>query len=583
MTAPHDGSVPDSGSMDAAPMDAAPPDPARAALERMRTRLIAGAALFALGFAGIGVRLVDVTLLRAGPEEVLPRAAAAGPQRADIVDRNGALLAATVPAHALYADTRRVGDPEGVALRLAALLPGIDLGATARKLASGKSFVWIRRALTPRQVHAVNRLGEPGLAFLPAERRLYPPSGLAAHVVGFTGVDHRGLAGIEARFDERLRTAPTAPLALSLDLRFQHVVREELENAMTRFSATGAAAVVLDAGSAEVLALVSLPAFDPHDSRTAAGDTARFNRATLGIFEPGSSFKAFTVAMALDSRTITLADGYDATRPLRVARFTIRDYHPQKRWLSVPEIFVHSSNIGAAKMALALGADAQRAFLGRLGLLAPLPLELPETGTPLAPARWREVNVATIAFGHGLAVSPLHLAAGIAALVNGGVWRPPTLLVRNGAAAPGRRVIAERTSRQMRQLFRLAVTRGTGGKADAEGWRVGGKTGTAEKLTDGRYDRDRLVSSFVAAFPMDAPRFVVLAMLDEPKGIAETRGYATGGWTAAPTVGRIVERVAPLAGLAPRFPVDPDEPARPDDGPAFDVSPDGSELRLASY
>ena len=552
-------------------------------LERMRARLIVGAVLFAFGYAGIGVRLVDVAVLRADTEAA-PAAAAAfapGPQRADIVDRNGLLLATTIPARALYADPRLIADADATALRLAAVLPGLDLGAVARKLASERSFVWIRRTLTPREVHAVNGLGEPGLGFLPAERRIYPVSDLAAHAVGFTDIDNRGLAGVEARFDERLRAEPRAPLALSIDLRFQHVVHDELARAMERFSAVGGAAVVLAADSAETLALVSLPSFDPH--RAGAGDGgARFNRATLGIFEMGSTFKAFTVALGLESGTVTLADGYDASAPLRISRFTIRDSHAQNRWLSVPEIFMHSSNIGVAKMALAMGASAQREFLDRLGLLSKPTVELPEVGAPLAPSRWRDVNVATISFGHGVAVSPLQLAAGIAPMVNGGVWRPPTVLAAgSGGAREGRRVVSERTSRQMRQLFRLVVTHGTGKKADAEGYRVGGKTGTAEKLTNGRYDRGRLVSSFVAAFPMDAPRFVVLAALDEPKGIAETHGYATGGWTAAPTVGRIVARIGPMAGIAPQFP-NPSGP-EPGDGPGFHVAPDGSELRFASY
>ena len=551
-------------------------------LETARTRLVAGAALFALGFAVIGARLVDVTVLRADPEAGAPRSGTVPhtPQRADIVDRNGQLLAASVPARALYADPRRVVDAEATAIRLAALLPGLDPGATVRKLSSDKSFVWIRRLLTPRQVHDVNKLGEPGLAFLPAERRLYPAADLVGHPVGFAGVDNRGLAGIEAHFDDRLRAAPETALALSLDLRFQHVAHDEVARAVARFSARGAAALILDVDSAEVLALVSLPAFDPN--RAGAGDAdARFNRATLGIFEMGSTFKAFTVAMALDSGSVTLADGYDASEPLRLARFSIGDYHAEGRWLSVPEIFMHSSNIGAAKMALALGADAQREFLGRFGLLEALPIELPETGHPLAPARWGDIAVATVAFGHGIAVSSLQLAAGVAALVNGGVWRSPTLIARNGPPPPGRRVLRERTSRQMRQLFRLVVAHGTGGKADAAGWRVGGKTGTAEKLTDGRYDGDRLVSSFVAAFPMDAPRYVVLVVIDEPRGIEETFGYATGGWTAAPTVGRIVERIGPMTGLAPRLAPANDAPPR--DGPPFDVSPDGNEIRLASF
>ena len=556
-------------------------DAGRRSLERMRARLAAGAVLFAVGFGCVALRLVEVSLFRpvSDPAPYGGAAFAPGPQRADIVDRNGALLAATVPSHALYADARRVVDAQGTALRLAAALPDLDPGAVVRKLESGGSFVWIRRTLTPRQAHAVNRLGEPGLAFLPAERRIYPASELAAHVVGFAGVDNRGLAGAEAQFDRRLRTDPEAPLALGLDLRFQHVVHEELARAVERFSAKGAAGVVLDADSAEVLAMASLPAFDPNLGG-AADAAARFNMATLGIFEMGSTFKAFTVAMALESGTVTLADGYDASRPLRIAGFTIRDFHAENRWLSIPEILIHSSNIGSARMALAMGAAAQREFLDRLGLLAPLPIDLPEAGAPLVPARWRDVNVATIAFGHGVAVSPLHVAAGVAALVNGGVWRAPSVLARRGAPPEGRRVVAPEVSRQMRRLLRAAVTQGSGGEADAEGYRVGGKTGTAEKLTGGRYDGDRLVSSFVAVFPADAPRFVVLAVIDEPKGMPETQGYATGGWTAAPAVGRIVARLGPLAGVAPQFaPVDPDFLPEP----PFDAAPDGGGLRLASF
>ena len=357
-------------------------------------------------------------------------------------------------------------------------------------------------------------------------------------------------------------------------------MHEELAHAVAQFSAKGAAAVVLDAHSAEILAMVSLPAFDPNRPRRDDESDARFNRAAQGLYEMGSTFKAFTVAQALDSGKLNLSDGFDASSPLRLAGFTIRDYRGKNRWLSVPEILIHSSNIGAAKMALAFGADAQQAFLRRLGLLERPQLELPEVQSPLLPRRWRTVNVATVAFGHGMAVSPAQMTGAVAALVNGGTWRPPTLMARSETAPEPQRVMGAETSRQMRQLLRLVVTHGTGGKADADGYRVGGKTGTAEKITDGRYDSDRLVSSFIAAFPMDAPRFAILVVLDEPNGTAETHGYATGGWTAAPTVGRIVARIGPLAGIAPSFA--PVEEAARGDGPGFHVSPDGKEIRLAS-
>ncbi len=528
-------------------------EPTEHGLGQLRRRLVVGAALFAFGFAALGAGLVDATILRPDPEahaRYAPAAAAGGPQRADIVDRNGELLATTVPAVGLYANTRLVTSPDEAALRLATVLPSLDLAEAARKLASGSTFVWLKRVVTPREAHAVNRLGEPGLGFLPTERRVYPAADLTAHIVGYTGIDNRGLAGVEARFDARLREAPTEPLPLSVDLRFQYIVHQELAQAMSRFKASGAAAILLDADTAEVLAMVSLPVFDPNSLHNAER-SQRFNRAALGVYEMGSTFKAFTVAQALESGKMTLADGYDTSVPLRLARYTIRDFHGKNRWLSLPEIFIYSSNIGAAMIALELGVEAQREFLGKLGLLEAAPFELPETGAPLLPPRWRELNVATIAFGHGIAVSPLQMTAAIAALVNGGVWRPPTLLT--GPTERGREVIAAQTSAEMRNLFRRVVTEGTGSKAAIKGYAVGGKTGTAEKLTKGRYDGDRLVSSFVAAFPIDNPRFVILVVIDEPKGIPETHNYATGGWTAAPTAGRIVERIAPMAGIAPDF------------------------------
>jgi cell division protein FtsI (penicillin-binding protein 3) len=304
--------------------------------------------------------------------------------------------------------------------------------------------------------------------------------------------------------------------------------------------------------------MVSLPDFDPNLTGTAAED-ARFNRATLGVYEMGSTFKIFNTALALDSGSATMSSGYDATNPIRIARFTINDYHAKRRWLSVPEIFMYSSNIGSVKMALDFGSDAQRGFMDKLGFLAPVSVELPERGTPMAPSPWRQINTMTIAFGHGIAVSPLHLASGVASIVNGGTRWPVTVLKRDPAVrAVGKQVISKRTSKQMRQLLRLVVENGTGRKAAAEGYLVGGKTGTAEKPgKSGAYARKALLSSFVAAFPIHDPRYVVLVMIDEPKGNKESHGYATGGWVAAPAVRRIVSRSAPLLGL---FPMDEESP-----------------------
>ena len=559
------------------------------ALEIGRTRLVVGAGLFALAFVGIAIRLVSVGLFDVGDVRPVARTtdhAAPLVQRADIVDRNGVVLATNLDVHSLYADPRVIKSPKAVAAKLAETLTGLDQSVLEAKLSSGRGFVWIKRGLAPRQVYVINRLGIPGLSFVPEQRRTYPLGSLVAHVVGQADIDNRGIAGIENQFDDVLRAHPATPLALSLDIRFQHVLREELAAAIDTFDALGAAGVVVDVSTGEVVAMVSLPDFDPNRTERPSDDNVRFNRATLGVYEMGSTFKAFTVAMALETGTVGITDGYDATKPLRLARFTIRDFHAQNRWLSVPEIFMHSSNIGAAKMALDVGGDAQKAFLARLGLLDAASIELPEVGMPLFPGRWRDVNVATIGFGHGIAVSPLQIASATAALVNGGTLHRPTLMwrdpgtARSNADSASPRVVSDKISYRMRQLFRLVVEQGTGRRADAPGYPVGGKTGTAEKSGANGYDRDRLLSSFVGAFPINQPRYVVFAAIDEPKGTEETRGYATAGWTAAPVVGRIVARIGPMAGLEPVVLTPPRDVA---DSDSTLVTPDGVEIRLASF
>jgi cell division protein FtsI (penicillin-binding protein 3) len=527
---------------------------AKQALETGRTRLLVASLLFAAAFLVIGLRLLSLGLLAPGQEPSLaetPRASQHAAVRADIIDRNRTVLATTLPTASLYANPRQIRDPALVADRLAAILPELSPSATAVKLASERSFVWLKRKLTPREQYRVNRLGIPGLYFQREQERVYPHGALTAHVVGFANVDNQGLAGIEQAFEETLRGSPD-PVQLSLDLRVQHIMAEELAAAMAEFKAIGATGLVLDARSGEVVAMVSLPSFDPEAPGAAPSD-ARFNRASLGIYEMGSVFKIFTTAMALDQGAVGLNDGFDVSRPIRVARFTINDFKPKKRWLSIPEIFIYSSNIGTVHMAMEAGTSVQQAFLGDLGLTRSVAVELPEIGEPLLPSPWREINTMTISYGHGLAVSPLQLVAAVAAVVNGGELKPLTLLKRpEGTAVPGRRVMSAETSRNMRWMMRLVVQHGTGRKANAEGYLVGGKTGTADKLLGRRYARGARIASFAGAFPMDDPRYVVFAMVDEPKGNKKTYGYATGGWVAAPVVRRVVERMAPLVGIMPR-------------------------------
>ena len=553
----------------------------KTAIETGRNRLMVAGALFTAAFAVIGIRVVDVSVFSDTAEPRYSRSIAKDEKhtgRADIVDRNGVLMATSLRTASLYANPRLVLDPEQAALQLATALPDIDVKDIENKLRSNRGFVWLKRHLTPRQQYAVNRLGIPALNFQREERRMYPMGSLAAHALGFTDIDNRGLAGVERYFDKELRTRQEN-MALSIDVRVQHVMEHELGLAMKKFSAIGAAGLVMDVNTGEVVAMSSLPSFDPNQPGDIDQDL-RFNRTTLGVYEMGSTFKIFTTAMALDAGTVSLQGGYDATNPIRIARFTIRDFHAKKRWLSVPEIFMYSSNIGTVKMALDVGIPGHRNFLSSIGMMKPVAIELSETGAPLTPDRWREINSMTISFGHGLAVSPLHLVAGVSAMVNGGIYRTPTLIRRKPTdVSVGKRVITADTSAKMRRLMRLVVENGTGRNAAAPGYLVGGKTGTAEKVSGHGYKKKALISSFVAAFPMHEPRYVVLVMLDEAKGIKETFGYATGGWVAAPAVGAIVQRIAPVLGLRP---IKDSEAVR--DALSIDISGSSArEPRIASH
>jgi len=522
------------------------------ALEVGRNRLLVTGIVLTLAFAVIGARLVDLTVFKGGGEPqlaIIDHTPGAPADRADIVDRNGILLATSLPTASLFADPKAVLNAREAADKLMTVLPRLDHRELLTKLASDSRFIWISRNLTPKQQYKVNRLGLPGFGFQHGERRVYPHGRLASHILGMTDVDGRGVSGLEKYFDRPLRVGDKIEVAL--DIRIQEILHRELTGAMREFRAIGAAGVVLDANSGEVVSMVSLPDFDPNDPGPAGGESA-FNRATKGVYEMGSIFKLFTAAMALDSGTVNMDGGYDASEPIHVSRFTIRDFHAKNRWLSVPEIIVYSSNIGAAKMALDVGTKAQRTYLGRFGLLKAAAVELPEVGRPLTPHRWRDINTMTISYGHGIAVTPLQMASGVAALVNGGLYVPPTLLKRDDREAiETKRVLSTGTSEKMRHLMRLVVKNGTGRKAAVEGYAIGGKTGTADKLSVRGYRKDAMISSFVGAFPIDAPRYILLVMVDEPKGNARTFNYATGGWVAAPAVGHVVQRMAPLLGMPP--------------------------------
>jgi cell division protein FtsI (penicillin-binding protein 3) len=539
-----------------------PDGPAKQTLEACRTRLLVTGALFALVFTVVALRIVEIVAVGGGTAEsqigrfriVTPPV----PSHADIVDRNGNVLAATLDSPSLYANPKQIVDAADAARKLVRVFPDLRAPEVYAKLSSGKSFLWIRRHLTPVEQYDVNQLGIPGLEFEHEERRVYPDGSLTSHVVGYTGIDNAGFAGVERALNDVLKER-REPLQLSLDLRLQYILHEELQRVIDDFTARGGAGLIMDVNTGEVLAMASLPDFDPN--RPVAPDPEHpqtpladrmFNRITLGDYELGSIFKIFTVAMALEAGTSTISSTYDASHPIRIGRFTISDYHGKHRVLSVPEILMYSSNIGAARMALVAGAQRQREFLDRLGLLKKPKIEVFEVATPHYPAKWREVNVMTIAFGHGISVPPINFATAAAALVNGGILRQATLVKQPAGYAPrGQQVISAKTSEQMRRLMRLVVEHGTGTMAAAPGYVVGGKTGTADKISGRHYAERKLLSSFVGVFPINDPKYLILTIIDEPRPNKQSHGYATAGWTVAPTTSRIIQRIAPLLGVQP--------------------------------
>lgn len=525
-------------------------------LQTAKIRLAMVAAAFLLGYFAITLRLADLTLFSSAPEQ--PQAAAQDvkplekPLRASILDRNGEIMAASLAMASLYVDASAIQDAKATAKDLAGILPDVSVKELETKLSSGKKFIWLARNITPRQEYAINALGNPALGFQQEERRIYPSERLAAHLTGYTDVDGKGIAGAEKYFEKQL-AAGKEPVRLSVDLRVQHILHRELSASMKSFSAKAATGMVMDVNTGEIIAAVSLPDFDPLKPGEAS-DEAKFNRLTLGVYEMGSTMKLFSTAAALDSGKVGMGTVFDASEPIKYGRFTINDYHAKKRAMTVPEIFIYSSNIGTARMAQSLGPNGLKDFYKRMGFFETVPIELPEKGAPLYPRPWRDISTLTTSFGHGIAVTALHLVRATAALANGGTLVAPTLLLEKKTLSPepqGERVVKPQTSAQIRQLLELVVASGTGSKAGVEGYNVGGKTGTAEKNTGGNYKHDLLLSSFIGVFPIENPRYAVLAMLDEPHPTRESFGYATGGWTAAPVVARVVEQLGPLYRMAP--------------------------------
>ena len=523
--------------------------PVAPALRLARIRVAAGALAFVVSLSVLAVKIVD---LGTAPVEarasVRAQPSAYPVARGDILDRHGRLLAGSLVSRALVAWPPDIERVEETAAALSGALPWLSFEEARQRLSLDKRFVFVARRLTPEDQKAVLALGLPGIGLEREDLRIYPYGRLAAHVVGGTQPGESapvGNAGAEKRFDAILAD-PSQRVRLSLDIRVQHVLRDELARAVEHFSAIGAAGMVLDAASGEVLAMVSLPDFDPN-LREGVRETEA-NRATLLVAEMGSTFKLLTLAIALDRGAARLGTRFDATKPLRVYGRRIRDYRGQNRVLSAAEVIVHSSNIGAAQMADSIGAETFRDYLDRFGLLSRAALELPEVGHPILPARWHPLTKMTVGYGHGISVSPVQMTSAIAALANDGLQAPLTLLKRTAPATP-RRVVSSETSRQLRWTMRQTVLRGSGAKADSAAYPVGGKTGTAEKVVDGRYDRDKRRASFVGVFPMSAPRYAVFVMLDEPQGRKDTFNFTTAGWNAAPTAGAVIRRIGPILGV----------------------------------
>ena len=573
----------------------------RAAMEKTRGRLVIAALGFVVLFLAVVAKLADATILqplmprRPAPplaEMVTPPkssiAVALPGQRAEITDRNGQILAISMPTVSVFADPRQIIDPIAAAKKLKDVLPRLDLDMAIRRLSeSTKQFVYLERDITPHEEEAINNLGIPGIDFQPSEERRYPMGNLAAQVLGGVDVDEHGIAGVEKWFNKRLTDDPS-PLRLSIDVRVEGVVHEELQQSMDEFQAIGGCGIVMDVHTGEVLAMVSLPDYDTNDFGKAPADT-RFNRCVTGMYEPGSTFKLQTASMALNYGVVHIWDEFDAAQNIHIGRFTISDFEGKHRWLYLPEVLAYSSNLGAAHIALDVGAERQRAWLKAMGMFSRSPIQLPEAGLPIVqPAsRWGEATVMTVGFGQGISVSPLHVVRGTAAVATGWLVRPTILAtdVPPGEDPPGaEQLLKPETVETMRKLMRLVVTDGFGKQAEVAGYYPGGKTGTSEKVGKHGYDRgfkeNLNVSAFTSVFPMNDPRYAVYMMLDEPHGNKSTYGYSTAGWVAAPEAGRVIARMAPMMGMLPDIKDAPEinqalyiplQPGRPPGAPTLPV------------
>lgn len=550
----------------------------RAERAKAETRLLLLGVVFLLGFSTVAGRMALVS----ASMPVEPHAGTGGDeihaQRADIVDRNGIVLATNMVTASLYAQPRDLIDPEGAAGKLATIFPDLEAGKLAAQFTDGRKFMWIKRTISPEQRQLVHDIGEPGLLFGPRETRLYPNGAVAAHVLGGASFGREGVgaaevvgtAGVERVFDDRLRDPAqvSKPLRLSIDLRVQTALEDVLLQGMADLNAKGAVGILMEADTGQIAALASLPDFDPNNrpALPVEGDPADsplFNRAAQGRYELGSTFKPLTVAMGLEAGLVSPMTVVETKSPMKWGRFTIRDFHDYGPRLTVEDVLVNSSNIGSANIGLAVGAERQKAFFEKIGMMQPSPVELSEAArtAPLLPRQWSELSTITISYGHGMAVTPLHLAGAYASLVNGGLRVKPSIVAGGAEPTEADRVVSERTSRQMRSMLRQVVVRGTARQADVPGYDVAGKTGTADKPNEqGGYARDKTIATFASFFPADDPKYVLVICLDEPSTVINNTTFRTAGLTAAPVLAHAIRRIAPVLGLRPEAPVRAETP-----------------------
>ena len=543
---------------------------------RAEGRLLVLAAVFLVAFGAVGARMGALAATEPAEPRVATSGAAILTQRADITDRKGRVLATNLLTHSLYAQPRQMVDPVRVAQELAKVFPDLDVARLTRDFTGERKFLWIKKKMSPEQMQAVHDIGDPGLMFGPREMRLYPNGALAAHILGGASFGREGVgsaeivgvAGVEKAFDGWLRDPGNggAGLTLSLDLTVQSAMEEVLAGGMKLMNAKGATAILMEVATGEIVAMASLPDYDPNDrpsplTKGDASDSPLFNRAVQGVYELGSTFKIFAVAQALDLGLVNPGTMIDTKGPLTWGRHRIRDFHDYGPRLSVTDVIVESSNIGTARIAMMVGPERQQQFLRSLGFLEPTPVELVEapTGKPLLPAKWSDISSLTISYGHGLSASPLHLAAAYATIANGGRKVSPTL-IHGAGAEPGPQVMSPAVARESMNMLRQVVTRGTASFGDVKGYALAGKTGTADKAKpSGGYYKDKVIATFASVFPAHAPKYVLITTLDEPVETAGNEPRRTAGWTAVPVGAEIIRRTAPLLGLRPEV-----EPAAPD-------------------